>query len=89
MTANGEKRLSTGGPHGHAADAPDTPGKTSARVHPVLLVGVLAGWLGSMLLYTYVASGPMNYSALLIISLVWILAFFLIGTATIPKRQKK
>ena len=42
-----------------------------------------------MLAYSWLVQGPLNYSALVIMSLVWIIAFFLVGTATVEKKSAK
>ena len=68
---------------------PKDTGTASAKMHPLLLIGILLGWAGSLFLHAYLTTGPFKVSALVMISVVWIVVFFLIGSATAHKRSSK
>ncbi len=59
--------------------------KKGSPIHALLLVGILAGWTGSICLYAFGSAGPLKASALIIISAMWMIAFFSAGSATLRK----
>ncbi len=59
--------------------------KKHSSIHAILLVGILSGWVGSVALYAVGAPGRLRVSALIIISVMWMIAFFSVGSVTLRK----
>jgi len=66
-------------------DSSEGKKKRHSPFHAILLVGILSGWVGSICLYAFGATGQLRVSVLIIISAMWMIAFFSVGSATLRK----